>query len=155
MEQTRMTWIYWLYWFPPPAPPRPPGRSVSGTSSGRAPHLNPGLHQASCTAPDGFWNIFVQKYFLNTSGVPGLQPASEPGGVVVVITRRLGTFVIAGIKQSRGYLHLSPFTAAAFRDTHLVLRILYCIVLMQKRSELLYILRPTAVLLEILFDCTQ
>ena len=65
MKQTRMTWIYWLYWFPPPAPPRPPGRSDAGTSSGRAPHLNPGLHQASCTAPDGFWNIFVQKDFLN------------------------------------------------------------------------------------------
>ena len=72
----------------------------------------------------------MQKYFLNTSGVPGLQPASEPGGVVVVITRRLGTFVIAGIKQGRGYLHLSSFIAAGDFSGHSLSidnSILYCI----------------------------
>ena len=98
-------------------------------------------------------------WYLQGTGVPGLQPASEPGGVVVVITRRLGTFFIAGIRQGRGYLHLSSFIAAGGFSGHSLSidnSILYCIfVLMQKRSELLYILRPTAVSLEILFDCTQ
>ena len=69
-------------------------------------------------------------WYPQGTGVPGLQPASEPGGVVVVITRRLGTFVIAGIKQSRGYLHLSSFTAAGGFSGHSLSienSILYCI----------------------------
>ena len=57
-----------------------------------------------------------------------MQPASEPGGVV--ITRRLGTFVVAGIKQGRGNLHLSSFTAAEGFSGHSLSienSILYCI----------------------------
>ena len=67
-----------------------------------------------------------------------MQPASEPRGAGVVITGRLGTFVVAGIKQGGGYLHRSSFTAAEGFSGHLlsIENSIYT-VLMQKRSELL------------------